>query len=83
MAANDLNQELLRRRETIRQGGGSQAIEKQHAKGKLTARERHRPPARSRQLSGDRPLRHPSPHRLWPGQKRFPGDSVVVGLWPG
>jgi len=40
MTTHDLNQELLRRRETVRQGGGPTAIQKQHAKGKLTARER-------------------------------------------
>ena len=40
MASHELNEELLRRREALRQGGGSQAVERQHAKGKLTARER-------------------------------------------
>ena len=38
--SNDVNKELLRRREAIRQGGGPKAIKKQHAKGKLTARQR-------------------------------------------
>ena len=33
-------EELRRRREASRLGGGPKAIEKQHAKGKLTARER-------------------------------------------
>ena len=77
MAVKD---ELLRRREAIRQGGGHQAMEKQHAKGKLTARERI-----------DRLLDPGSFHEVAPyvthrhtafglDQKRFPGDSVVVGM---
>ena len=36
----ELCEELLKRREKAQSGGGSKAIEKQHAKGKLTARER-------------------------------------------
>ena len=31
---------LLKKKETLRQGGGEKAIEKQHAAGKMTARER-------------------------------------------
>jgi len=80
MTSRDLNEELLHRREIIRQGGGSEAIESQHARGKLTARERI-----------DRLLDPGSFHELDPyvthrhtafglAQKRFPGDSVVVGF---
>ncbi len=36
----DLMTELRRQEETIRDGGGPQAVERQHAKGRLTARER-------------------------------------------
>ncbi|MFP4483192.1 MAG: acyl-CoA carboxylase subunit beta [Thermovirgaceae bacterium] len=36
----ELCEELLSRRETTESGGGAKSIEKQHAKGKLTARER-------------------------------------------
>jgi len=36
----ELCEELLSRRETTESGGGEKSIEKQHAKGKLTARER-------------------------------------------
>ncbi len=36
----DILQELEQRRDVARQGGGSKRIEAQHAKGKLTARER-------------------------------------------
>ena len=40
MTTHDLNEELLRRREAVREGGGPEATGKQHGKGKLTARER-------------------------------------------
>ena len=36
----DILQQLEQRRDVARQGGGSKPIEAQHAKGKLTARER-------------------------------------------
>ena len=39
-ALMDVLQELERRRETARAGGGARRVEAQHAKGKLTARER-------------------------------------------
>jgi len=80
MTAHDLNEELLRRRESVRQGGGQAAVEKQHIQGKLTARERI-----ERLLDGG------SFHEVDPylahrhtafglDEKRIPGDSVVVGL---
>ncbi|RLC66848.1 MAG: methylmalonyl-CoA carboxyltransferase [Chloroflexi bacterium] len=80
MTTDDLNRELLRRRQAIRQGGGPEAIEKQHARGKLTARERI-----------DRLLDPGSFQEVCPylihrhtafglDEKRFPGDSVVVGF---
>ena len=37
---NALNEELVKKRALLMQGGGPEKIEKQHAKGKLTARER-------------------------------------------
>jgi len=40
MDPQELNDELQRRREEQRQGGGQEAIARQHAKGKRTARER-------------------------------------------
>ena len=39
MDSDDLNKELERRREAVRRGGGPKAVERQHAKGKRTARE--------------------------------------------
>ncbi|WKV07897.1 carboxyl transferase domain-containing protein [Thermoanaerobacterium sp. CMT5567-10] len=40
MSMDDRVEDLLRRREMIVEGGGAEKIEKQHQKGKLTARER-------------------------------------------
>ena len=80
MAAHELNEELLRRRQEARQGGGSQAIERQHAKGKLTARERldHlMDPGSFQEIDPYVTHRH-SDFGL--DKKRFPGDSVVTGL---
>ncbi len=80
MAANDLNEELLHRREAARRGGGAGAVERQHAKGKLTARER------IGRLLDDGSFQEVDPfvtHRhaaFGLDQKRFPGDSVVVGF---
>ena len=37
---NDINRMLEKRRQVARQGGGEKRIEAQHARGKLTARER-------------------------------------------
>ena len=80
MTTHDLNQELLRRRETVRQGGGPTAIQKQHAKGKLTARERiHRllDPGTFQEVAPYVTHRHSA---FGLDKKRFPGDSVVAGL---
>ncbi len=76
----ELRAELLQRREAVRQGGGAKRIETQHGKGKLTARERI-----------DRLLDTGSFQEVDPyithrhtafglDEKRFPGDSVVVGF---
>jgi acetyl-CoA carboxylase carboxyltransferase component len=80
MAPDDLNTELLRRRQTLGQGGGAQAIELQHAKGKLTARERlgHLlDPGSFHEVDPYITHRH---HAFDLDEKRFPGDAVVVGL---
>jgi acetyl-CoA carboxylase carboxyltransferase component len=80
MAPHELNEELLRRREQARQGGGSRAVERQHAKGKLTARERldHLlDPGSFQEVDPYVTHRH-SDFGL--DEKRFPGDSVVTGL---
>ncbi len=80
MAANDLNQELLHRREALHQGGGTKAVERQHAKGKLTARERIDrllDPGSFQEVDPYSTHRHTA---FGLDQKRFPGDSVVVGF---
>ena len=80
MAAHDLNEDLLRRREAIERGGGPAAIDKQHAKGKLTARERVNrllDPGSFEEV--DRYITHR--HTAFGlDRKRCPGDSVVVGF---
>jgi len=80
MTAHDLNQELLRRREAARQGGGTKAVERQHAKGKLTTRERIDrllDPGSFQEVDPYITHRHIA---FGLDQKRFPGDSVVVGF---
>lgn len=76
----ELIAELQEQREKIRQGGGAKRIEVQHAKGKLTARERI-----TRLLDEgsfqeiDAYLTHR--HRdFGMDQQHYPGDSVVVGF---
>jgi acetyl-CoA carboxylase carboxyltransferase component len=80
MAQHDLNKELLRRRKALSQGGGQEAVERQHAKGKLTARER------LNQLLDTGSFYEVDPfvtHRhsaFGLDKKRVPGDAVVVGF---
>jgi acetyl-CoA carboxylase carboxyltransferase component len=77
---HDLNKELLRRREAIRQGGGPQAVQRQHAKGKLTARERI---ARLLDAGSFQEVDPYITHRHSAfdlDKKQYPGDSVVVGF---
>ncbi len=80
MTADDLNQRLLQLREAARQGGGPEAIKEQHAKGKLTARERIDrlvDPGTFEEV--DRFVTHR--HTAFDlDEKRFPGDSAVVGF---
>lgn len=80
MGSHELNQELLRRREQVRMGGGPQAIEKQHARGKLTARERIDrllDPGTFQEVDPYITHRHTA---FGLDRKRVPGDSVVVGF---
>jgi acetyl-CoA carboxylase carboxyltransferase component len=80
MAAHDLNEDLLRRREVIGQGGGAQAIERQHARGKLTARERIDrllDPGSFQEVDPYITHRHSA---FGLDEKRLPGDAVVVGF---
>ncbi len=80
MEVHDLNDELRRRRQALRQGGGPRAIEQQHAKGKLTARERLErllDPGSFQEIDPYITHRHTA---FGLDEKRFPGDAVVVGL---
>ena len=63
-------EELEQRRAQARAGGGEQRIAAQHAKGKLTARERHRPAARRRLVRGVRHVRRAPQPRLRHGRSR-------------
>ncbi len=77
---DDLLNELNQHRQQIRQGGGLARVEAQHAKGKLTARERiahlldegsfHEIDAYITHRHGDFGI----------DQERYPGDSVVTGF---
>jgi acetyl-CoA carboxylase carboxyltransferase component len=80
MTTHDLNEELLRRREAVREGGGPEAISKQHGKGKRTARERIDQlldPGSFEEVAPYIAHRHTA---FGLDRKRFPGDSAVVGF---
>ncbi len=80
MDPHALNDELRRCREQQRQGGGEEAIFRQHAKGKRTARERIAgllDPGSFQEIDPFLTHRH-SDFGL--DEKRCPGDAVVVGL---
>jgi acetyl-CoA carboxylase carboxyltransferase component len=80
MAIPDLNEDLLERRRVIRQGGGRKAIEKQHARGKLTARERIDrllDPGTFEEV--DPYIEHPH-LGLRLDEKEHPGQGAVVGF---
>jgi acetyl-CoA carboxylase carboxyltransferase component len=72
--------ELQAQRERIKQGGGPKRIETQHAKGKLTARERI---GRLLDQGSFQEIDAYVTHRhsdFGMDEQRYPGDSVVVGF---
>ncbi|MFC7154898.1 acyl-CoA carboxylase subunit beta [Halomarina halobia] len=72
-------EELRRRREAARQGGGQERIDRQHAKGKLTAHERVEyflDEGTFREI--DTFVEHQSTN-FDMAEKRYPGDAVVTG----
>jgi len=80
MDLQNLNGEVLRRRELLRRGGGAEAIARQHSQGKLTARERIEQlldPGSFQEVDPYITHRHTA---FGLDEKRTPGDSVVVGL---
>ncbi len=80
MARSDLNDELLRRRRQVQQGGGPEAIERQHAKGKQTARERIDALVDAGTFQEVDPYITQRHTAFGLDQKRCPGDAVVVGF---
>jgi acetyl-CoA/propionyl-CoA carboxylase carboxyl transferase subunit len=80
MSEQDPKEELLRQREAVRRGGGPQAIERQHAKGKLTARERIDRLLDAGSFQEVDPFVTHRHSAFGLDEKRFPGDAVVTGL---
>lgn len=74
------NDELLKRRQTIRLGGGEEKIKKQHEEGKLTARERIDALVdEGTFFEIDDHIKHRSTY-FGLDQKYFPADGVVTGI---
>ncbi len=80
MARSELNDELLRRRQDARLGGGPEAIERQHAKGKRTARERIDALVDAGSFQEVDPYITHRHTAFGLDEKRCPGDAVVVGF---
>ena len=76
---NDINRMLEKRRQVARQGGGEKRIEAQHARGKLTARERIDlllDPGSFEEI--DMFVEHDC-HEFGMEERKIPGDGVVTG----
>ena len=76
---NDINRMLEERRQVARQGGGEKRIEVQHARGKLTARERIDlllDPGSFEEI--DMFVEHDC-HEFGMEERKIPGDGVVTG----
>ncbi len=80
MGTHNPNSELRRRRQQASEGGGTQAVEQQHGKDKLTARERIARLLDAGSLQEIAPYVTHRHSAFGLDEKRFPGDSVVVGL---
>ncbi|HSJ55848.1 MAG TPA: acyl-CoA carboxylase subunit beta [Anaerolineae bacterium] len=80
MEQRDVNEELRRRRQALHEVGGADAVERQHAKGKRTARERIAhlvDPGTFQEVDPYITHRH---DQFGLAEKRVPGDAVVVGF---
>ena len=76
---NDITQMLEERREIARQGGGAKRIEAQHARGKLTARERIELLLDTDSFEEiDMFVEHDC-HEFGMEERKIPGDGVVTG----
>ena len=76
---NDINRMLEERRQVARQGGGEKRIDAQHARGKLTARERIDlllDPSSFEEI--DMFVEHDC-HEFGMEERKIPGDGVVTG----
>ncbi len=73
-------EELRTRRERARLGGGEKRIAKQHAQGKLTARERIEKLLDPHSFDEIGSLATHHIHEFGMDEKRFPGDGVVTGF---
>lgn len=72
MSQKEVESELNRRLNTMKQGGGEKRLEKQHALGKMSARERI-----DQLLDQDSFVEH---QRFVVGSSELPGDGVVTGF---
>jgi acetyl-CoA carboxylase carboxyltransferase component len=79
MSLDELNNELLRRRQSLHDGS-REANERQHARGKLTARERLRRLLDAGSFQEVDPYVTHRHSAFGLDQKRIPGDAVVVGM---
>ena len=79
MTTDDRIDELRERREEARSGGGEERIEKQHAKGKLTARERIDYFLDDGSFTEFDQFRTHRSHNFDMDEKRVLGDGVVTG----
>ena len=75
-----LIKELKERREQIKMGGGERRIEAQHAKGKLTARERLAILLDEGSFQEIDPYMTHRHTDFGMGDKKFPGDSLIAGF---
>ena len=80
MSFNELLNELGHRRAAVEQGGGADRIEAQHAKGKLTARERLSEFLDAGTFYETDPFITHRHSDFGLDQQRHPGDSVVTGF---
>ncbi len=79
MGTGEKINELLERKESVRMGGGSKAIEKQHQKGKLTARERIEKLVDEGSFVEMDVFIESSSSDFGMDKKKKPGDGVVTG----
>jgi acetyl-CoA carboxylase carboxyltransferase component len=79
MASSDKIVELYRRKEAVEAGGGINAIEKQHERGKLTARERINMLLDSGSFVEMDVFVETRSAEFGMDKKRIPGDGVVTG----